>query len=274
MIEREVTVVQSVHRALQLLNMFAPHRTHAVPHRKRWSVSDLARATGLHKSIVARMMATMALEGYVVQDPVTRQYSIGPQAFAVGYSYEPYAVLNSVARPVMEDLTARCGHASYLGVAAGAYYVCLLAVESRRSIRVNIDVGERRTYHSGAIGKVLLAEKSDAAVRELVGPEPLPQLTPHTITLHAELLAQLAEVRRTGIAYNRQESIPGSESIAVGIRNASGDCVAGIGIIYPNHVVNEPELQELTRQVIAAGETLSQRLAALPPDGLLPPIDR
>ncbi|MEA2526666.1 MAG: IclR family transcriptional regulator, acetate operon repressor, partial [Thermomicrobiales bacterium] len=87
-----VGTVQSVQRALQLLSLFAPHRTRLAPRRTLWTVSDLARATGLHKSVVARLMATMALDGFVVQDPATKAYRIGPQAFAVGSAYEPLTV--------------------------------------------------------------------------------------------------------------------------------------------------------------------------------------
>ena len=57
--------IQSVRRALRLLASFTPERP-------QWSVGALARATGLHKSVVTRLMATMALEGFVVQDPASQ----------------------------------------------------------------------------------------------------------------------------------------------------------------------------------------------------------
>ena len=261
--------VQSVQRALQLLSLFAPHRTNQVPHRKRWSVSDLARATGLHKSIVARMMMTMAREGYVVQDPMTRQYSVGPQAFAVGYRYEPHTILNAVARPAMEVLTQQVGHASYLGVPAGSHYVFILSIESRCSIRVTIELGERRNYHSGAIGKILLSGMSNEAFRDLVGSDPLPKLTPYTITSVDQLIQEVAEIQRIGIAFNRQEAILGADSIAVGIRDARGEIIAGLGIIYPSHLVSGEEAESLIIPVREAGLAISQRMGGVDRETLL-----
>jgi IclR family acetate operon transcriptional repressor len=258
--------VQTVQRALQLLSLFAPHRMHLAPPRKQWSVSDLARATGLHKSVVARLMATMALDGFVVQDPVTKAYRIGPQAFAVGSAYEPLTVLDRVARPIMEDLTARCGHASYLGVPAGRHYVFLIAVESTRSVRVTIAVGESRAYHTGAIGKILLAGMSDERIRELAGPDPLPQMTPHTIASVDALLAEVATVRQIGIAFNRQEAVLGAGSVAIGIRNGDGACVAGLAVVYPSHIVTPSEVDELSVSVATAGAQISRRLGALATD--------
>jgi IclR family acetate operon transcriptional repressor len=229
-------------------------------------VSDLARASGLHKSVVARLLATMARSGFVVQDPVSRAYSVGPTAFAVGSAYQPYALLNRVARPVLERLTAGCGHASYLGAAAGDRYVFVLAVESTRSVRVAIDVGERRHYHAGAIGKALLAEMDDEEILRIVGEDPLPAMTPFTIRTRADLLAEVAQVRASGVAHNRQESIVGAGSVAVAIRTGKGRPEAGIGIVFPTHVVSEEETAALARTVAAAGEEiwrlLGQRLEA------------
>lgn len=245
---------------MRLLSLFAADSTDPLPRRTQWSVSDLARATGLHKSVVARLMATMASSGFVFQDPVSKAYSIGPEAFAVGSAYEPYTVLNHIARPVMESLTKECGHASHLGVPAAEHYVFLIAVESIRSIRVAIEVGERRHYHAGAIGKALLAGLSDERIREIVGADPLTKITPYTIDSVASLLAEIREVRRTGLAFNRQESILGTESVAVAIRNGRGESVAGLGIIYPMHVVSDQEVQGLAETVAAAGREIESRL--------------
>jgi IclR family acetate operon transcriptional repressor len=257
--------IQSVRRALQLLSLFAPHRTEMAPRRTTWSVSDLSRASGLHKSVVARLMATMAREGFVVQDPVSKAYSIGPQAFAVGTAYEPHTVLDKVARPIMEELTARCGHASYLGVPAGGYYVIVVAVESIRSIRVTIELGESRNYHTGAIGKVILAGWSDDEIRALLGPGPLPQITPYTTTALDALLAEIADVRRAGVAFNRNETILGVGSVAVGVDDGRGERIAGLGIVYPTHVVTDAEVAELTCVVCEAGTAIASRLGAPAP---------
>ncbi|MEA2584906.1 MAG: IclR family transcriptional regulator, acetate operon repressor [Thermomicrobiales bacterium] len=258
-----VGTVQSVQRALQLLSLFAPHRMRLAPRRTLWTVSDLARATGLHKSVVARLMATMALDGFVVQDPATKAYRIGPQAFAVGSAYEPLTVLDRVARPVMTALTERCGHASYLGVPAGSHWVFLIAVESPRSVRVTIEVGENRYYHSDSIGKSLLSGIEDEQIRVLVGPDPLPKVTPNTIDRVQALLAEVARVRSDGVAFNREESIVGAGSVAVPIRDGRGAIVAGLSIVYPTHIVTAEEVDELKDHVRQAGAQISQQLGTL-----------
>lgn len=248
--------VQSVRRAGQLLGLFTPLRT-------EWGVGHLARATGLHKSVVTRLMATLALDGFVVQDPITKTYTIGPQAFAVGTAYRPYTILNRVARPVMQDMSERCGYAVSLGVPAGDKAIYVAVTEGTRPVRVVADVGERRDYHANAIGKVLLASFAEEEVRRLAQPGPLPKLTPHTIDSVDHLLGELAEVRRTGVAYNRGEAVDGVGAVAVPITNANGVCLAAISIPYPIQLVTEQEVEEFVVIAREGAAEISQALGAL-----------
>lgn len=245
---------------MALLALFAPAEGPEGRRRVRWSLADLSRATGLDKSVVLRLMATMAEHGFVLQDPATKTYGIGPTAFAVGNAYDPVAMLGPAARPVMEALTERCGHASYLGVRVGNRYQFVLAVESIRSVRVTIDVGELRHLHTGAIGKALLADLGDEEIRDLVGPDPLPRMTERTIERLDDLLADLAEVRRRGVARNRQEAIVGVGSVAVPVRDALGQVIAGLGIVFPSHIVSGTESEQLAATVAEAGREIERRL--------------
>ncbi len=263
--------IQSVRRALRLLGAFTPERP-------EWSVGDLARATGLHKSVVTRLMATMALDGFVVQDPASRAYTIGPQAFAVGNVYGPHLILERIARPVMQQLTLSCGHACALGVPVGHQFMYLLVVESPRStpIRVTIEVGGRRPYHAAAIGKVLLAGMPHERVRRILGEGPLPKITPYTIDSVERLLAELGEVRRTGIAISRQEAILGVGAVAAGITNMHGRWIAGLNVVYPIHLVPEQEIEQLGRLTVQAARRIAQQLGGLSLDGSAMPraLDR
>jgi DNA-binding IclR family transcriptional regulator len=255
--------IQSVQRAMKLLSAFTPER-------RQWSVSDLARWSGLHKSVVARLLATMALDGFLMQDPTTRTYTIGPQGFAVGSAYEPYTMLDRIARPAMQELATASGHACALGVPVGREFMYLIVVEGPRStpIRVTIEVGARRPYHAAAIGKILLARMSPVHVREILGDGPLPKLTPHTIDSVEQMHAELAEVRRTGIAISQQEAIVGAGAVAAGITNARGETIAGINVTYLIHIVSEEERATIARLTVEAAARISQRVGTLSFDGL------
>jgi IclR family acetate operon transcriptional repressor len=229
--------------------------------RKSWGVTDLSRETGLHKSVITRILATMAHEGFVVQDPETRAYSAGPRAFAVGSAYEPLEVLGQVARPVMRRLTAPCGHATSLGVPAGDRFIYLLAVESTLPVRVVARAGEERDYHANATGKILLAGMSDTEVRELVAVRPLRAHTAHTVVGLDQLMTEIAEIRRTGMAANREEAVLGVGARAVPIVDANGRWIADLSVVYPIHLVADREVSTLEGLVREAGREISASLS-------------
>src|SRR5260221_5652485 len=112
----------SVRRALRLVQAFNRYHT-------RRSVGELAQATGLHKSIVTRLMATMAHEGFVVQDPLTRRYMIGPMLFSAGSLYEPAAMYREVPEPVLNELAASTGYTFGIGVADGTQVIIVALSE-------------------------------------------------------------------------------------------------------------------------------------------------
>jgi DNA-binding IclR family transcriptional regulator len=247
-----------VRRALRLLTNFTQERP-------EWSVGELARATGLHKSVVTRLMATMALDGFVVQDPASRSYTIGPQAFATGNVYGPHLILDRIARPIMEELTRTSGLACALGVPADRQFMYLIVIESPRStpIRVTIEVGGRRPYHAAAIGKVLLAGMPPDRARAILGEGPLAGVTSHTIVSVERLLGELEEIRRAGVAISRQEAIVGVGAVAAGITNADGRCIAGLNVVYPIHLVAESDLAELSRLTLDAAARISRQVGRL-----------
>ncbi len=250
--------VQSVRRALQLLNFFTPEKT-------QWSVGDLSKTTGLHKSVVARLMTTMASEGFLVQDEGNKAYTIGPQVFAIGSIYEPRLFLDRVARPVMQDLAMSCGQTCALGIPSGQQFMYVIVVENPRAttFRITVEAGRRRPYHAAAVGKVLLANMPEEQAEHVLEHGPLAKLTPCTIDSVDVLRANLAEVRRTGVAFSDQESVPGVGAVAAGVRNANGHCVAGLSVVFPFHLVADEERERLTRLTRDAAHRISERVGCL-----------
>jgi DNA-binding IclR family transcriptional regulator len=246
--------IRSVHRALQLLGKFGTERT-------TWGVSDLARETGLHKSVVARIMATMARNGFVVQDPVSRTYSVGPKAFAVGSAYMPQEILGTIARPIMQRLTEECGQANSVGVPAGERFIYLLVSDSRLPVRVAAHVGEERDYHANAIGKILLAGMTDEEVAEIIANGPLRAYTQHTITDPGRLMEEIGRIRLARMAENRQEAMIGVGARAVPIEDASGRWIAALSVVFPVHLVDESAVARMEELVTKAAREISAALS-------------
>ena len=104
-------------------------------------------------------------------------------------------------------------------------------------------------------------------VRRILGEGPLTKITPYTIDSVERLLAELDEVRCTGIAISRQEAILGVGAVAAGITNVHGRCIAGLNVVYPIHLVPEQEIEQLGRLTVQAARRIAQQLGGLSLDG-------
>jgi DNA-binding IclR family transcriptional regulator len=93
-------------------------------------------------------------------------------------------------------------------------------------------------------------------------PDPLERYTDKTVTNRGELLEMLDTVRKTGIAYNREEATPGICSAAIAIRGSSGVLLA-ISVPVPTQRYWNLE-DKITRVLL---EVRKEAQAALdPPD--------
>nr|BFF17582.1 hypothetical protein GCM10025730_11030 [Promicromonospora thailandica] len=94
-----------------------------------------------------------------------------------------------------------------------AVYVAQAA--SSHSMRMFTEVGRRVHLHSTGVGKALLGELPDGAVRDVVGRAGLPPATDRTITDVDALLAATAEARERGYAVDDGEQEVGVRCFAV-----------------------------------------------------------
>ena len=103
-------------------------------------------------------------------------------------------------------------------------------IAGRGAVPVRSRRGGRLPLHATGVGKVLLAYAPDSLVQEVIEAG-LERFTPHTIVAPGHLRRALAEVRRSGIAYGREELDLGLLSVASPVTDASGSVVAALSVV-------------------------------------------
>lgn len=244
--------LSSVRNAVRVLKAFsARHRT--------FGVSELARRLDLTTSTTHRLLATLAAEHLVEQDPVTGRYQLGLGVYDLIAAVSPGYDLTEAVLPPMTILRQRTGETVQVGVLDGREVVYVERLESTHTLRMFLDVGRRNWAHCTGTGKVLLAHlPSDVLDRTLDGWE-LVATTANTIVDHAALRRELAAIREQGYATNDEEYEIGAVSVGAPIRDASGAVVAAISVAGPTPRMR-PELTGITHAVVEAAAVASRRL--------------
>jgi DNA-binding IclR family transcriptional regulator len=242
--------VQAVERALRLLEEVAASR---VPP----TASELAVGAGVNRATAWRLLSTLEHFDLVERDPDSGRYTVSYGAVRLARASGASALVRR-ARPTLERLAAETGGTVFLESAGGREPVVL--DEARSSSPVQIDlVGVRIPLHCGSVGKLHLAAlPDDELAAYLAGPLAAP--APRTTTDPARLRAELAEVRRTGLATNHGEHHPDWCGISAAVRDRAGRDLAYLNVTLPTYRWPRERLEELAATVRSAATELAERL--------------
>ncbi len=247
-------IVQTVDRALDILESFNYQQ-------EELGVTELARKLGLHKNKVFRLLASLECRGYIEQDQKSGNYRLGLKTFEVASVFLNHLGLRRQARPLLEELVAKCNETAYLAVIDGSDVIYVLMHETTHTVRVIPRLGQRLPAHCTASGKVQLAFESEDRLQQLFGGRTLEKLTPTTITDFAALREHLAQVTRQGFAVDNEELEEGVCCVAAPVRDYSHKVVAGVGLSGPVSRFGADRIrEEMAPLVKETGAKISQRL--------------
>ncbi|RZU53433.1 IclR family transcriptional regulator [Krasilnikovia cinnamomea] len=201
--------VKSADRTLEVLEALA-----ASGHRR--SLVDLARSLGIPKSSLHGILRTMMQRGWVEADDTGTRFGLGMRALQVGSAYLETDDTVGLLDGALDELSREFGETVHLGRLDGPEVVYLAKRESVHPLRLYSAIGRRLPAYATALGKALLAERTDEAVGGMLT-WPLTALTPHTITDPAALYADLAAVRERGYAVDGEENTEGLVCFAVAV---------------------------------------------------------
>jgi len=229
------------------------------------TLSDLAQRVGLAPSTVHRLLATLEQRCFVQQDETSQRWTVGVAAFTVGSAFLRERKLATAGRPVMQALMQEVGETVNLGVADEGEVVYVTQVESHAPMRAFFRPGRRAPMHSSAIGKALLAEISDAALRDILQHHGLPRFTERTIDSPAGLRSALDQVRARGWAVDDEEHTPGMRCVAATVHDEYGAPIAAVSLSGPSVRLTETRLGELGARIVRAAAEITGRLGGRAP---------
>jgi IclR family pca regulon transcriptional regulator len=213
--------VQSLERGLSVIRAFDDTRP-------VFTLSDVARATGLTRAAARRFLLTLIDLGYVRTDG--RLFALRPRILELGYAYLSSLSLPEVAQPHMEELVAKVHESCSVSVLDGTDVVYIARVPTRRIMTVAISVGTRFPAFATSMGRVLLAAQPNDRIEAYLASGVIQQYTDFTVTDADKLRAVLAKARTQGYCLVDQELEKGLRSIAVPIHDAEGTVIAAMNV--------------------------------------------
>ncbi|MFF7284398.1 IclR family transcriptional regulator [Streptomyces griseorubiginosus] len=191
-------------------------------------VSELARRTRLTKSTTFRLLGILHRNDLV--ERVGSNYRLGSQLFDIGVRvYGPTPpLLQECLLPHLADLYETTHETVHLGVLHDTDIVYVNKIQGHRATRSPSRIGARLPAYCTGVGKALLAFDHDAIEAAITGG--LAARTEYTCTDPDRFRSELGRIRRDGVAYDRQEAVPGLTCVAVPIMGSAGRPVAAFSV--------------------------------------------
>lgn len=253
--------VQSLDRALDMLEMISRHRGHM-------AIGEVAEACGIPLPTAHRLLKTLADRGYI-RRLSNRHYALGSRLLSLGMSVN--ALLGAEARTLLLRLVDELEQSATMAVLSDDKAEYLAHVPSMHTTRTSVELGRRVELHNTSVGKAILALLPPREVRDVIRRTGLPRTTEFTVVSEGTLLAQLVEIRQRGYALVDSEREVGIRALAVPIPGSLISPMA-ISIIGPVERLPDAAVEKAIPILQAAAAEFSRQVS--PPTPARPDANR
>lgn len=245
--------IQSLARAFSLLEAIADSADGI-------GLTQLSRKSGLHSSTVFHLLKTMTSLGYIRQGADNKRYFVGSTLFCLAAAARSEVLVVNVADRILRELAVNTGNSAVFGMRSGDEIIVVAKAEGNGAFQISDRVGGIRPSHCTGMGKVMLAAMpQDRLERYLAGYE-LKSFTPNTITDRGRLMQELAEVRRSGLAFDDAEFHPELRCVAAPVRDFTGQVIGALAMSGPAWRLSLQALQQRSALLREAAQSFSAQL--------------
>lgn len=239
--------IQSVEVGGQLLR--------ALAHQGRpMALKDLAREAGMSAAKAHPYLVSFGKLGLIEQDAQSGRYGLGPLAMQLGLislqQYDPVRL----ATPLIGELARTLGHTVGVAVWGNRGPTMVRIEEAPSAVHVNMRHGTVMSLRGTASGLLFCAYLP----REQV----LPMLAAEGSGFDVALKAQLAQVRKQGLAQAVDASVPGISAMAAPVFDVSNGLVMSLTAIGPSAIFDTRVDGELAKVLRRSATELSRQLGA------------
>ena len=222
----EAPPVKSAQRLVELVECLAETPDGA-------TFTELLASTGLPKSSLHGLLATLHAHGWVDLDEPSRRYRLGIRLWRLSQRVPRFDLLAHLAQRHLVTIRDELNETVQLSVLDGLDNVYIAKVDSEHPLRLVSTVGARLPASATALGKVLLAHLEPEEFARRIADQPLTRFTDQTITDVATLETDLRGIRKKGYGEDDGEYTPGVHCLAVPVRGRGGAVVAAMSCTVP-----------------------------------------
>ena len=224
--------------------------------------NDILAKSPYPKATTYRFLQTLANQGMLLFDHDTQTYGLGMRLVRLAHSAWQQSSLAPIARPYIDALSAKIDQTVHLAQLDGGQVLYVDKRNASRPIAMFSNAGKIGPAYCTGVGKAMLAHLPEEQRELIILQQSFHQFTEHTITTPDALRDILSEIRKEGVAFDRQEHEPNIICIAVPILSSHGKVLGGMSVTTSTERMSlqdllayKPSLQFTAKQIGEATQT-------------------
>ncbi len=197
-------------------------------------VLDIIGSLKLPKATAYRLVDWFIAQGYLMREPGRRRLIVGPRLTNLAFGVLSASMRNDAPHMVLQRLVRALNETCNIGTLLNGEVVYLDRVEAEDwPLRLHYTSGSRVPLHCSAIGKLFLALAPVPRRQRLLQTLELRRYTDNTIIDRAQLEAELRQIRKEQVSFDRQEYLIGVVCMAAPVVGKNGETLAAVAIQAP-----------------------------------------
>jgi IclR family KDG regulon transcriptional repressor len=244
--------VPAIDKCFAILELLAQSKTPL-------GISEISRKLDLNKSSVFNTVHTLR-DLNVLENQPGGKFIFGTRLYILGNMAGKSSALIQTAHPYLRAINERTKLSAFLGLRSDRQAILIDKADLAYGVKVSSEIGMQMPVLAGAGIKAMLSQLSNEEIDEILARTELKRYTPYSITDKAIYKKEILEVRRQGIAHDKEEYIEGMIAFGIPVKANGKDLQAAIWAVGLKHQMSDSSIPELTTLLKGISEEINCRL--------------
>lgn len=223
--------------------------------------SELLSLSSHPKATLYRLVQTLTNLGMLRYDVDRQTYAPGLRLVRLAHAAWRQSSLAPIARPHIDALSEAVGETIHLAQLDGGQVLYVDKRNAAEPLELFSQAGKVGPGYCTGVGKAMMAFLSEEAQATALAQQAYFAHTAHTHTCAESLAAELVDISREGIAYDREEHEPGIICVAVPILSGMGRAIGALSITTSTARKSLSDLTDLAPHLQSTARDIAEAAA-------------
>jgi DNA-binding IclR family transcriptional regulator len=230
--------------------------------KRPFGFNEIVKNLGLNKSTVFNILHTLNDLDVLEKGP-DGLFRLGPRLFILGNAAAGGSELIQTVHPYLETINHELKLSTFFGILSDREVIILDKADRAHRIKLSSEIGMKIPIFAGVAGKALLSQLPETDIDKILSENAPKRYTPGTIMDKAAYKKEILGVKKTGIAYDREEYIEGLIAVAVPLRTYREDLQAAIWAVGLKQEFRADAMMRITKFLSNIVEEINYRFSMI-----------